>query len=210
MLYDESRSRPVPCSTTTAQPQLLIASRVSADDEGPAEQPREGDPERGAVHHEDGGLPRSEPVEDLAGGRHDPFGHLLDGLGPGRLDVGVRVPGERGVGTEALGELLAGQAGALAHVVLAQSWVLRGGQAGGLLQEGGGLAGAGEVAADEHGRVEVGQRGGQRLGLAASAVVEADVGVTLGAALRVPGRLAVPREDQSPARRGRLSDHGRR
>ncbi len=141
---------------------------------------------------------------------HDPFGDLLDGLGTRRLHVGVRVPGERGVGTETLGELLAGQAGALPHVVLAQARVLHGRQPGGLLQEGRRLPGAGEVAADEHGRVEVGQRGGHRLGLAAPAVVEADVGVALGPALGVPRRLAVPREDQPAARRGRLSGHGRR
>src|SRR3954451_14243396 len=34
VLYDESRSRPDPCSTTTAQPQLAIASRVSAISSG--------------------------------------------------------------------------------------------------------------------------------------------------------------------------------
>ena len=200
MLYDESRSRPDAVLDHHAQPQLAIASSVSAVETGhpssPASAMRSAAPcvTRTAVS------PGPRRARTSRRGRHDPLGNLLEGLGSGDVHVRVHVPGQGRIGAETLGELLAGQSGALPHVVLAQPGVLHGSQPGGLLQEGRGLASTGQVAAHEQHRVEVGQRGRHRLGLATAAVVEADVGVALGPALGVPGRLAVPREDQAPTR----------
>ena len=134
------------------------------------------------------------------------------GLGPGSLDVGVGVPGERGVLAESLGELLAGQAGALADVVLAQAWVLarrsgrspspgrrpsRAARARSLVTSSDGVAGSATTAAIV-------------LGLPAPGVVEADVGVALRPAVGVPGGLAVPHAGPAAGRRRGLSGHGRR
>ena len=161
------------------------------------------------MHHQHAGLPRSEALDGLTRGGHDALRDLVDRLGPGSLHVGVGVEGEGGVLAESFGELLARQAGAHAHVVLAQAGILLGRQPRGLLQEGGCLPGASEVTADQQRWVHLGDDGGHLLGLLASGVVEADVGVALRPSGGVPGGLAVPHQEEPPAGAG-VSGPGRR
>ena len=89
----------------------------------------------------------------------------VDRLGALGVDVGVDVEGLCGAGSEPVGELLTGQAGAGPGVVLPQPRVLLGDHPGGLLEVRRGLAGAGEVAGDE----QVGPHLGDRPGAIASA-----------------------------------------
>jgi hypothetical protein len=130
------------------------------------------------------------------------------------VDMGVHVPGPEGLDAQPVGELLAGEPGALPHVVLPQAGVLDGRATRLLLEERSGLTGTGQVAGDEEGRIESRHDHGHRLGLPPPDLVEADVGVTLGAPLGVPRRAPMAHQDDPAASSrqvgGRVSAHGRR
>ena len=154
--------RSTPCCTTpaggvrTACARAAAASgscpsrpRVSSSSSGQPSKPGDADAQRGAVGHHDAGLPRAEGVEARAHGGHDAGPDVRGRLGARhgqRLVAGQPggvLVGERGR------ELVEGQAGALAHVVLAQAGTISGVEPGRLGERRGGLAGPDEVAAPD-------------------------------------------------------------
>ena len=211
VLYDDSRSRPAPCSASTAQPQLCIDSKPPAVDERPAEEAGEGDPERGAVRHDHGRLPLAEALEELLERRDD--------RAPRRPRRSRRRGPRRGRATshqpsnsvpEALTELLAGSgrcaprgrtpadaasSTAVSPVAFSRNAAVSRARARSLLTSRAGSSAASTAAIAS--------------AWPAPGVVEADVGVALRAALGVPRGLAVPDEDEpataSPRRRQPIS-----
>ena len=201
------------CSTTTAQPQLAIASSASAVSSGQSEHPGERDPQGGAVHHDDGGLPRRQRsrTSRVAGTIRAATSSTVSAPGTSTCawtsDRRVRPPPAsrrtpRGSGRCARRRRTRAAArppSAVSPVSFSRNAAVSRARARSLLTSSAGS--------------KVGEHGRHRLGLAPADVVQADVGVPLGAALGVPGGLTVPHEDacaDPTGARRRLSDHGRR
>ena len=165
----------------------------------PAEQRGQADLEAGAVGDHDAGLPGAERVEAARAGPARIRSRDRSARSPRPGPAAPRSPAQpRGVllGV-ALGELGAGQPGALADVELAQPRVGRRRRGRWPPRRTTRSAGRGR------GRWSTARPGASaaRHGAAAAAcawpdVVELDVGVPLGAAVEVPGGPAVPQQDQ--------------